>query len=106
MRCKNGKPVLRPEDNKALAKTSGLSQDEVEIKSEAVLKDHPDIKLRFFFVFREMMSQALPKKDSSKLKKHVFPIYDNNGDFVEFILGFKMEAWRMSFRVFDVNSDR
>ena len=57
MGCKNGKPVLRPEDKEALAKTIGLSQDEVETKFEAFLKDHPDGKLRKKD-FREMMSQV------------------------------------------------
>ena len=57
MGCKNGKPVLRPEDKEALAKTSGLSEDEVESKFEAFLKDHPDGKLRKKD-FREMMSQV------------------------------------------------
>merc|ERR1719187_352966 len=30
--------------------------------------------------FREMMSKALPKKDASKMEKHVFRIYDANSD--------------------------
>ena len=54
MGCKNGKPVLRPEDKESLAKASGLSQDEVEVKFDAFLKDHSDGKLRKKD-FREIM---------------------------------------------------
>eukprot|EP00092_Neocalanus_flemingeri_P035543 GFUD01038688.1.p1 GENE.GFUD01038688.1~~GFUD01038688.1.p1 ORF type:complete len:196 (+),score=59.89 GFUD01038688.1:41-628(+) len=115
MGCKNGKPVLRPEDKEALSKTSGLSQDEIEVKFEGFLKDHPDGKFRKKD-FREMISQALPKKDCSKLEKHVFRIYDTNGDgyidFVEFMVVFYClsdgspdEVLKKLFRVFDVNSD-
>jgi len=115
MGCKNGKPVLREEDRKALAETSGLSEDEVGVKFDAFVKDHPDGKLRKKD-FRDMMSQALPKKDAGKLEKHVFRIYDTNGDgyidFVEFMVVFYIlsegtpeEVLSKLFRVFDVNSD-
>ena len=69
MGCKNGKPVLRPEDKEALAKTSGLSEDEVESKFEAFLKDHPDGKLRKKD-FREMMSQVRNTIDINQLKSN------------------------------------
>merc|ERR1712228_209723 len=66
--------------------------------------------------FREMMSKALPKKDASKMEKHVFRIYDSNNDgyidFTEFMLiffimsdGTPEEVLTKIFRVFDVNSD-
>ncbi len=39
-----------------------------------------------------MISEALPKKDVSKMEKHVFRVYDTNGDgvidFVEFMVVF------------------
>ena len=57
MGCANGKPVLRPEDKEALSKASGLSPEEVEVKFEAFLKDHPDGKLRKRD-FRDMISQV------------------------------------------------
>jgi len=106
---------LRPQDREALAASSGLSQEEVEVKFEAFLKDHPNGKLRKKH-FREMISQALPAKDSSKLESHVFRIYDTNGDgyidFVEFMVvfyclsdGSPEDILRKLFRVFDVNSD-
>jgi len=66
--------------------------------------------------FKDMMSQALPQKDMSKLEKHVFRVYDTNGDgvidFVEFMIVFHVlsegspeQVLRKIFRVFDVNSD-
>merc|ERR1712189_141152 len=66
--------------------------------------------------FREMMQKALPKKDASKMEKHVFRIYDSNNDgvidFTEFMLIFLImsegapeEVLTRIFRVFDVNSD-
>ena len=71
----------------------------------------------FLFCFcLSLLFQALPKKDSSKLEKHVFRIYDTNGDgyidFVEFMVvfyclseGSPEEVLQKLFRVFDVNSD-
>ena len=66
--------------------------------------------------FREFMSKALPEKDSNKMEKHVFRIYDANNDgfidFEEFMIVFHImsagnqeEVLRKIFRVFDVNSD-
>merc|ERR1719493_345131 len=63
-----------------------------------------------------MMAQALPKKDASKMEKHVFRVYDTNSDgvidFVEFMVIFYImsdgtpeEVLKQIFRVFDVNSD-
>ena len=90
MGCKNGKPVLRPEDKEALAKTSGLSEDEVESKFEAFLKDHPDGKLRKKD-FREMMSQ-------------VGNIFDNqlqsNSCIVRLFQRKTLQSWRSMYSAF------
>merc|ERR1719483_1711786 len=62
------------------------------------------------------MSQAMPKKDASKMEKHVFRVHDTNNDgyidFVEFMVIFYImsdgapeEVLGKIFRVFDVNSD-
>ena len=115
MGSKNGKPVLREEDITALCKSSGLDEAQVKESFEAFVAEHPNGKMKPKD-FREMMSKALPKKDASKMEKHVFRIYDSNNDgyidFSEFMLiffimsdGAPEEVLTKIFRVFDVNSD-
>merc|ERR1711936_1477463 len=115
MGSKNGKPVLREEDITALSKSSGLDEAQVKEAFDAFVAEHPNGKMKPID-FREMMSKALPKKDASKMEKHVFRIYDSNNDgyidFTEFMLIFFLmsegapeEALTKIFRVFDVNSD-
>merc|ERR1712236_153574 len=115
MGSKNGKPVLREEDIEALAKSSGLDKDQVKDSFDAFVAEHPNGKMKPKD-FREMMSKAMPKKDASKMEKHVFRIYDGNNDgyidFTEFMLiffimsdGAPEEVLTKIFRVFDVNSD-
>ena len=115
MGSKNGKPVLREEDIAALSKSSGLDEAQVRESFDAFVAEHPNGKMRRKD-FREMMSKALPKKDASKMEKHVFRLYDANNDgfidFIEFMLiflimsdGVPEEVLTKIFRVFDVNSD-
>jgi len=115
MGSSNGKPVLRPEDIAALAKSSGLDEAQVKQSFDSFVTEHPDGKMKPKD-FREMMAKALPKKDASKMEKHVFRIYDSNNDgyidFTEFMLiffimsdGSPEEVLTKIFRVFDVNSD-
>ena len=63
-----------------------------------------------------MMVKAMPKKDASKMGKHVFRMYDTNTDgyvdFTEFMLTFFImsdgtpeDVLKLIFRMFDVNSD-
>ena len=115
MGSKNGKPVLRDEDVAALSQSSGMSEAEVKDACNASLAEHPNGKMKPKD-FREIMSSALPKKDASKMEKHVFRIYDSNNDgyvdFVEFMVvffilsdGSSEEVLTKIFRLFDVNSD-
>jgi len=115
MGSKNGKPVLREEDVAALVKSSGLDEAQVKEAFDSWVAEHPNGKMKPKD-FREMMSKALPKKDASKMEKHVFRIYDSNNDgyidFSEFMLiffimsdGTPEEVLTKIFRVFDVNSD-
>merc|ERR1712055_472110 len=115
MGSSNGKPVLRKEDISALAKSSGLDEDQVKQAFDSFITEHPDGHMKPKD-FREMMQKALPKKDASKMEKHVFRIYDSNNDgyidFTEFMLiffimsdGSPEEVLTKIFRVFDVNSD-
>merc|ERR1712025_217990 len=115
MGSKNGKPVIREEDIEALSKSSGLEKEAVKEAFDNFVAEHPDGRMKPK-AFREMMSQALPKKDASKMEKHVFRIYDTNNDgyidFVEFMVvfyimsdGTPQEVLEKIFRVFDANSD-
>merc|ERR1711976_141676 len=115
MGSKNGKPILRDEDVVSLAKTSGLSDKEIRDAFESFVKEHPKGQMKPKD-FRQLMSSALPKKDASKMEKHVFRIYDTNNDghvdFVEFMVvytimagGTEEEVLTKIFRLFDVNSD-
>merc|ERR1711999_60482 len=115
MGSSNGKPVLRPEDVAALSKSSGLDETQVKQAFDAFITEHPDGKMKKK-EFKEMMSKALPKKDASKMEKHVFRVYDTNNDgfidFVEFMVvyyvmadGSPEEVLLKIFRIFDINSD-
>merc|ERR1711909_17429 len=112
---KNGTPVLRDEDVASLSKTSGLEPMQVREAFNAFVEEHPKGKMKPKD-FSEMMTKAMPKKDASKMQKHVFRIYDSNNDgyidFIEFMLIFHImsdgtpeEVLGQIFRVFDVNSD-
>merc|ERR1711875_202546 len=115
MGSKNGKPVLREEDIAALVKSSGLDEAQVKEAFDSWVAEHPNGKMKPKD-FREMMSKALPKKDASKMEKHVFRIYDSNNDgyidFIEFMPIFHImsdgtpeEVLGKIFRLFDYNSD-
>merc|ERR1712243_408984 len=115
MGSKNGKPVLTDDQAQALANSSGLDVVQVREHFDAFVAEHPNGKMKKKD-FRDMMSQALPKKDAGKLEKHVFRVYDTNNDgyidFVEFMVVFYVlsegspeEVLAKLFRVFDVNSD-
>lgn len=115
MGSKNGKPVLREEDITQLASTSGLDRNQVVEQFDAFKDEHPDGRMNKK-EFKTMMSKALPKKDASKMEKHVFRVYDTNADgfidFVEFMVvyyvmadGTPEEVLLKIFRIFDINSD-
>ena len=115
MGSKNGKPVLREEDIAALSQSSGLDEAQVREAFNSFIAEHPNGRMKPK-EFTKMMSQALPKKDTSKMEKHVFRAYDTNNDgyidFTEFMLiffimsdGSPEEVLKSIFRMFDVNSD-
>merc|ERR1711942_98635 len=115
MGSKNGKPVLREEDIAALSQSSGLDEAQVREAFNSFIAEHPNGRMKPK-EFTTMMSQALPKKDASKMEKHVFRAYDTNNDgyidFVELMVIFYImsegtpeEVLGKIFRVFDVNSD-
>jgi len=115
MGSKNGKPLLREDDIATLVKTSGMTEKDVKDAFDSFVAEHPNGKMKPKD-FRQIMSSALPKKDASKMEKHVFRIYDANNDghvdFVEFMVvytimagGSETEILTKIFRLFDVNSD-
>merc|ERR1712083_487294 len=115
MGSKNGKPVLREEDIAALSQSSELDEAQVREAFDSFVAEHPNGRMKPKD-FTAMMSQALPKKDASKMEKHVFRAYDTNNDgyidFVEFMViyyimsdGTPEEVLGKIFRVFDVNGD-
>jgi len=115
MGSKNGKPVLTEDQAQQLAASSGLEVVQVREQFDAFVAEHPNGKMKKK-EFREMMSKALPGKDAGKMEKHVFRIYDTNGDgyidFPEFMVVFYImsdgtpeEVLGKIFRVFDVNGD-
>merc|ERR1712228_191309 len=90
-------------------------KEEVKKAFDNFVAEHPDGRMKPM-AFREMISHVLPKKDASKMEKHVFRAYDTNNDgyidFVEFMVIFYImadgspeEVLGKIFRVFDVNSD-
>jgi len=115
MGSKNGKPVITDQQAADLARTSGMTEEEVKESFNAFVAEHPNGKMKKKD-FTEMMQKALPKKDANKMTKHVFRIYDENDDgyvdFPEFMVvytimsdGTPEEVLTKIFRVFDVNSD-
>eukprot|EP00092_Neocalanus_flemingeri_P001075 GFUD01001146.1.p1 GENE.GFUD01001146.1~~GFUD01001146.1.p1 ORF type:complete len:195 (+),score=73.19 GFUD01001146.1:131-715(+) len=115
MGSKNGKLLLREEDVAALSKSSGLDEAQVKESFAKFIAEHPDGKMKPKD-FHEMMSKVLPKKDATKMEKHVFRMYDSDNDgfidFTEFMQVFHImsdgtaeEVLTKMFRMFDVNND-
>ena len=110
-----GKEVLSQENITALSQSSGMEENDIITMYEDFLAKNPKGKMGRE-AFRKLMSQSLPKKDISKMEKHVFRIYDCDNDgfinFEEFLSVFHImsdgsneEVLRRVFRVFDVNGD-
>ena len=110
-----GKEVLSQENITALSQSSGLEENDIIAMYEDFLAKNPKGRMGPE-AFRKLMSQSLPKKDISKMEKHVFRIYDCDNDgfinFEEFLSVFHImsdgsneEVLRRVFRVFDVNGD-
>merc|ERR1719348_1676055 len=92
-----------------------MTEDQVKEAFAAFVTEHPNGRMKPKD-FREMMTKAMPKKDASKMEKHVFRIYDANNDgyidFIEFMVIFHImsdgtpeEILGKIFRLFDYNSD-
>lgn len=115
MGCVNGKPVLTEEDLEFIAQHTAITREEVDQQYENFLRKHPDGKIRKKD-FRNMMQTCYPNTDTEKLEKHIFRMYDSNGDgyidFREFMIvlyimsnGSPEANLKQIFRIFDINGD-
>ena len=115
MGCVNGKPVLTEDDLEFIANHTAITRDEVDQQYENFLRKHPDGKIRKKD-FRAMMQTCYPNTDTDKLEKHIFRMYDSNGDgyidFREFMVvlyimsnGSPEANLKQIFRIFDINGD-
>ena len=57
----------------ALTESSGLAENPIIEMCNAFIADNPKGRMTPKY-FREMISQVLPKKDVSKMEKHIFRI--------------------------------
>jgi len=110
------KTVLSDEDLNFIACNTALSRQEVDERYAHFLERHPDGKITKK-EFRQMMQVCYPSTDTDKLEKHIFRMYDANGDgfidFREFMLvlyvlssGTPEENLKQIFRIFDINNDK
>jgi len=108
--------VLTEEDLTFISSHTALSRQEVDERYEHFLQKHPDGKITKK-EFRHMMQVCYPSTDTEKLEKHIFRMYDSNGDgfidFREFMLvlyilssGTPEENLKQIFRIFDINNDK
>lgn len=115
MGCVNGKPVLTDEDLEFIANHTAITREEVDRQYENFLEKHPDGKIRKKD-FQLMMRTCYPNTDTEKLEKHIFRMYDSNGDgyidFREFMIvlyimsnGTPEANLKQIFRIFDINGD-
>ena len=115
MGCANGKQVLTEDDLNYIASHTAVSREEVDARYAQFLARHPDGKITKR-EFRNMMQACYPGADTDKLERHIFRMYDSNGDgfidFREFMLvlyvlssGTPEENLKQIFRIFDINND-
>lgn len=115
MGCVNGKPVLREEDLDFIANHTAISREQVDQHYDNFLQKHPDGKIHKK-EFKMMMQTCFPSTDTDKLEKHIFRMYDSNGDgfidFREFMIvlyimsnGSPEANLKQIFRIFDINGD-
>jgi len=108
--------VLNDEDFNFISRNTALSREEVDERYTHFLERHPDGKITKK-EFRNMMQVCYPSTDTEKLEKHIFRMYDANGDgfidFREFMLvlyvlssGTPEENLKQIFRIFDINNDK
>ena len=93
-----------------------MSREDVSMRFDAFIKHHPDGKINRKD-FRSMITTCYPEMHNcKKLEKHIFRMYDTDGDgtidFREFMIllyimssGTPEENLGQIFRIFDKNND-
>ena len=104
------------EDLDYIAKHTSVSREDVAMRFDAFIKHHPDGKISRKD-FRSMITTCYPEMTNCrKLEKHIFRMYDSDGDgtidFREFMVllyimssGSPEENLGQIFRIFDKNND-
>jgi len=112
----NGKPIITEEDLDYIAQHTSVSREDVSSRFDAFIKHHPDGKINRK-EFRSMITTCYPDMTNcKKLEKHIFRMYDTDGDgtidFREFMVllyimssGTPEENLGQIFRIFDKNND-
>lgn len=111
----NGKKALTDADLDFIANHTAASREMVEENYHSFLAKHPDGKISKKD-FKKMMHECYPNANIEKLEKHIFRMYDANGDgkidFKEFMIvlyvlssGSPEQNLKQIFRVFDINND-
>ena len=104
------------EDLDYIAEHTSISREDVSMRFDAFIKHHPDGKINRKD-FRSMITTCYPEMHNcKKLEKHIFRMYDTDGDgtidFREFMIllyimssGTPEENLGQIFRIFDKNND-
>lgn len=104
------------EDLDYIAQHTSVSREDVSMRFDAFIKHHPDGKINRKD-FRSMITTCYPEMNNcKKLEKHIFRMYDTDGDgtidFREFMIllyimssGTAEENLGQIFRIFDKNND-
>ncbi|XP_040578091.1 neurocalcin-delta A isoform X2 [Lepeophtheirus salmonis] len=116
MGCSNGSPILRDEDLNYISHHTALDRAQVDEYHSNFLAKHPEGQISRKY-FKCMILGCYPDtKHVDKLEKHIFRMYDTNGDglidFHEFMIilyvlssGTPEENLNQIFKIFDINRD-
>merc|ERR1711994_978519 len=115
MGCVPGKEPLSDKDLEFISQNTDISREEVEEQYKNFLVTYPNGKITRSS-FKELMRKCYPAANLNKLEKHIFRMYDTNGDnhidFREFMMvlyilsnGSPEQNLEQIFRIFDINND-
>eukprot|EP00092_Neocalanus_flemingeri_P020158 GFUD01021825.1.p1 GENE.GFUD01021825.1~~GFUD01021825.1.p1 ORF type:complete len:231 (+),score=59.19 GFUD01021825.1:147-839(+) len=113
--CTGSNTVLSEVDIEWIVRNTDKDRGQVEEQFQRFLRKHPDGKISKR-CFLSMMKECYPSKDSARVGRHIWRMYDVNEDghidFREFMAvlyvmssGTPEENLKQIFRVFDINND-